>query len=333
MYRKTCLGLLVVCLVGSCLAGGSASGQEWAKKMFKVTRHDFGQVAKGAKTEFAFEISNIYMEDVHITGVRSSCGCTTPRIEKPLLKTYEKGAIVAKYNTHAFSGSKGATLTVTFDKPFPATVRLSVSGVIRSDVVIDPNSVQLGSIDRGSPTERRVTVTRSGRSDWQITGVNSTNPHLTGRVEQRRRRYGRVSYELIVRLDEQAPAGYLKNHLMLATNDRHLAQVPVLVEGHVQSAITVSPASLFMGVVEPGTRVTKRLVVRGKEPFRILSIGCEDESFEFDAEVGSEAKSIHVVPVTSVAGTESGKVIKTIRIETDLDEVVPELAAYAVVSP
>ncbi len=333
MVRKAYLGLFVVCLVGACLSGGDASGQEWAQKMFKVTRHDFGQVAKGAKTEFAFELSNIYMEDVHITGVRSSCGCTTPRIEKDLLKTYEKGAIIAKYNTHAFTGSKGATLTVTFDKPFRATVRLSVSGVIRSDVVIDPNSVQLGSIDQGSPTERRVTVTRSGRSNWQITGVNSTNPHLTARVEPRGRQYGRVSYDLFVRLDDEAPVGYLKNHLMLMTNDRHLSQVPVLVEGHVQSAITVSPAQLFMGVVEPGKRVTKRLVVRGKKPFKILSIGCEDASFEFDATISDEAKSIHVVPVTFVAGEQAGRVIKTIRIETDLDQAMPELSAYAVVSP
>ena len=34
--------------------------------------------------------------------------------------------------------------------------------------------------------------------------------------------------------------------------------------------ITVSPTALFMGVVQPGQKVTKQLVVKGKKPFRIL---------------------------------------------------------------
>jgi len=48
--------------------------------------------------------------------------------------------------------------------------------------------------------------------------------------------------------------------------------MPVLVEGRIVSGITVSPASLFMGVLQPGEQVTKQLVIKGKKPFRILSI-------------------------------------------------------------
>ena len=36
--------------------------------------------------------------------------------------------------------------------------------------------------------------------------------------------------------------------------------------------------------------------------------------------------------VTFIAGEESGKILKTIRIETDLGDVKPELSAYAVVA-
>ena len=328
MLRKTGFALLLILWAVSPLFG-----QQWATKMFQEASHDFGSVARGAKVEHEFVLSNIYLEDVHITGVRSSCGCTTPRIAKPLLKTYENGAIVAAFNTKSYRGRRTATLTVSIDKPFRAEVQLHVKGYIRSDVVLTPDSIQLGTIDQGKPAKKRISVSYAGRSNWRILEVRSNNPNLSGTVFERSRRGGQVAYELAVNLDENAPVGYLKDHLTLVTNDRERPEVPVMVEGRILSGITVSPSALFMGVVEPGNKVTKRLVVRSKKPFRILSIDCDDASFEFDTSLDQIPKSVHVVPVTFIAGEKLGRVTKMIRIETDMGEqITPELAAYAVVS-
>lgn len=315
------------------LAAPPVFAQQWARKMFKETSHDFGSVARGAKAEFDFDLSNIYTEDVHVAGVRSSCGCTDVRIERPLLKTYQHGAIVASFNTRAFVGRKGATITVTFDKPFQGQVQLHVSGYIRSDVVLSPGSVQLGSVDQGSPVDKRIAVTHSGHRGWRILDVKSANPHISAQAVKSSRAGGRVTYDLKVHVHQTMPAGYVQDHLMLITNDRRSAQIPVLVEGRVLSAVTVSPASLFLGVVQPGRKVTKQLVVRSKKAFRIVSITCDDESFEFRTPAGGAPKRLHLVPVTFVAGESSGKVSKTIRIETDLGGSNPELAAHAVVAP
>ncbi len=330
MVRKAAVSLVLVLLFSSSLAA-----QPWAEKMFETTRHDFGTVARGAKAEYRFVLTNPYVEDVHISGVRSSCGCTSVRIEKPLLKTYEKGAIVARFNTDRFTGRRAATITVTFDKPFWAQAQLYVTGEIRRNVVFEPGSVQFGTVDYGTQAEKNVKVTYSGRSDWAIEDIASTNPHFSVRMEAVKSGRGQVKYELFVRLDEQAPPGYLNDCLMLATNDAKMPQIPLAVEGLVQAAISVSPSSLFMGVLQPGEKVTKQLVVRGKKPFRILSVTCDDngECFLFDPRTVAAAKPLHLVPVTFVAGDQPGKVQKTIRIETDLDDLSPELSAYAVVAP
>lgn len=327
MWRKAgfSVGLLL-------LAGSPVSGQDWARKMFQHTEHDFGHLARGAKAEFEFVVSNIYLEDVHIAGVRSSCGCTSPRIKKALLKTYESGAIVAAFNTRSFRGRKGATITVTFDRPLHAEVQLHVAGYVRGDVMVRPGSVQLGSVERGTPTDARLAVDYAGRTGWKILEVKSSNPHIAAKAVPRSRGGRRVSYQLLVHLDGSAPVGYLNDHLTLVTNDRRSPQIGVRVEGRVTSAVTVSPASLFLGVVPPGKKVTKKLVVRSKRPFRILSITCANASFEFDTPRDGAPKPLHVVPVTFVAGSSPGKVSETIRIETDLRQPAPQLAAYAVVS-
>ena len=133
----------------------TASAQDWAEKMFKEKTHEFGSVPKAAKVEYAFEMVNPYKEDVHISGVRASCGCTIPRIQKETLASWEKGAIIAEFNTRAFSGQRGARVTVTIDKPFYAEVQLQVHGYIRTDVVVDPGEVALGQVPSGSGRKDR----------------------------------------------------------------------------------------------------------------------------------------------------------------------------------
>jgi len=307
-------------------------GQEWAGKMFKDSDHDFGVVARGAKVEFPFELENLYLEDVHIAGVRSSCGCTSTRVENPSLKTYEKGAVVAVFNTTTFTGQHGATLTVTIDKPFYAEVQLHVKGFVRTDVVFEPGSIQLGSLDQGAGAEREATVSYLGRHNWKILDVKCANPHITAKAVESGRDNGRVSYQLKVHVDADAPAGYVNDRLLLVTNDPNAAQIPLEVEGRITPGISVSPAALFMGVVPSGQRVTKQLVVKGKTPFKILRIECDDASFQFDTSKEDTAKLLHLIPVTYTAGADAGRVAKTIKIQTDQGEMAPELAAYAVVT-
>jgi hypothetical protein len=105
------------------------------------------------------------------------------------------------------------------------------------------------------------------------------------------------------------------------------------VEAIVKGGITVSPNSLFMGVLQPGQKVTKQLVVRGESPFRIVSINCDGGQFESQASNETESKPVHLIPITFVAGQETGQVRGKISIKTDLDDSSPQLSAFAVISP
>ena len=94
--------------------------------------------ARGAKAEFDFRITNLYKDDVHVAAAFSSCGCTSVSVNQPTLKSWEEGTIHAVFNTPTFLGSRSATITVIIDKPMAAEVLLNVRGVIRSDIVFDP---------------------------------------------------------------------------------------------------------------------------------------------------------------------------------------------------
>jgi hypothetical protein len=327
MVRSLALAFLLM------LGGlGPATAQEWAKRMFQTTTHDFGSVARYGKAEYRFVLSNIYLEDVHVASARPSCGCISTKVEKPLLKTYEKGAIVATLNTKSFLGRRYVTITVTLDKPFYARVYLQVRGYIRSDVVLQPGAVDLGTVDCGTPVEQTVSVSRRGRSDWRILEVKSANPHLTGEVADVTRQRDWVCCRLRVRLDAQAPVGVIQDHLLLVTNDESSQTIPVLVEGQVVSSVEVTPGSLFLGVLKPGQQVTKQLVVRAKEPFRITSITTQGDGLQVQSPTSDVAKPLHLIPITFTVGDRPGKATQTIRIETDLNAAA-EMSAFAVIEP
>lgn len=318
----------VVCLA----AATPADAQAWASKMFDKLDHDFGVVARGSDTVYKFEIKNIYKEDVEVTGVRSSCGCTTPSIENGKIKTYEKAYVVAKFNTRTFTGLHSATLTVTISKPYPAQVQLRVHGNIRGDVVFEPGAIDFGIVDQGVTDQETVNVAYAGRSGWRIDDVRSGSDHLRAELIERERYGGRVSYDLLVRLLDTAPPGYLKEQLVLVTNDSVNTRVPLEVTGQIKPELTVSPNDLVLGNVPEGTTVTKRLIVRGKKPFVITDITCESDAFEFDKKADASDKQLITVRFT--AGGETGRVRAPIQIKTDLGESFTATCnAYATVTP
>ncbi len=294
----------------------AAHAQQWARKMFKTTNHNFGVVAKNSKAEYDFELQNIFEEDVHIAGVRSSCGCTEPHVIKQDLKTWEKGAIRAVLNTRAFQGSRTATITVVIDRPYSAEVTLSVRGYIRNDVWFQPGSVSFGSVEMGQGAVQSVTVSYQGRTSWDIQDVRSANPHFEVELSDKRAEQGRVSYKMLVRLKEDAPAGHIQDQLTVVTNDSYNGTLELPVDGLVVSPLSVAPASLYLGVLKPGETVEKKLFVKGTKPFLITQIDCPGDCFQFQTK--DESNKVHIVPMTFTASDKPGKYSQRIEIKTDL---------------
>jgi hypothetical protein len=326
---RPALAALVATLV---VLPGTASAQEWAQKMFTVTSHNFGTVAKGSKAEYRFTFRNMYKEDVHVSGIRTSCGCTTPTVSKHLLKTHETSEVLAHFNTDRFLGQKGATLTVTFDKPFFAEVQLRVAGNIRGDMTFEPSFVDFGNVDLGSGVERTIRVTRSGNPQWEIKDVRSANPNFEVQLSEPTRSGSQTRYDLVAKLKPGTPAGYVNGQLILVTNDSVATQIPMDVEGRVVAAVTVSPQLLALGVVQPGASVTKNVVVRANRPFSVTGVVCPDGCLS--CEPKGAAATVHILPVTFQAGDASGKVERQLKITTDLGEnAVPPVTVQVIVEP
>ncbi len=327
LVKRSWLWSLGVLALGS-LSATDAGAQEWARKMFPVTSHNFGTVAKGSKAEYRFVFRNLYEEDLHVVGVRSSCGCTSPSVTKQTLKTHETAEVVAAFNTRTFLGQHGATLTVTFDKPFYAEVQVRVAGNIRGDVTFDPPFIDLGNVDLGKGSERQIRITRNGSTPWEIKDIRSANPSFEVTLSKPTTTGSQTLYDLVAKLKPDAPAGYIKGQLILVTNDPRATQIPMDVEGRVVAEVTVSPQLLALGAVPAGTTVTKNVVIRANREFKITGVFCSDGCLTCKPK--ATAARVHILPITFQAGKTTGKVERELKIVTDLGEgAVPVVTVQA----
>jgi len=292
----------------------------WAQQFeFGDRKHDFGAVPTASNQEHIFEFKNTLNEEIQLTGVRASCGCTKPKVLTPIVKPGETARILAKYDTLAFRGEKKATVTVSLLKRRPYTeygeVQFSVKGKIRQDVVLNPGKISFDEARPNEESRRTVEVKYAGDSRWAIVDVKSTNPNIEveSRETMREVNRGRVDYELIVKLLKDQPIGIFSEQLTLITNDVRNNNIAVNVEGQVKAMIQAVPIKL--GAVNKDTRINKKLVLRGEKAFRIKEILVDNQKIKFKESDGE--KSLHILEY-ELDTSDVGQVSGVVTVVTDM---------------
>lgn len=283
-------------------------GQEnkWATDMFEKLSHDFGVVARGADTRYRLAITNKWQQSVHISAVRTSCGCTAAKPSQELLTGGQAAYIEITMDTRKFTHLKESSITVVFDAPLFAEVKIPIKAYIRTDVVLTPGSAEFGPIPKGVESVRKIAVDYAGREDWAIREVINKNPNLDVKFVQTSRGGGRVSYDLTVAVKATTPPGDLRDQIALVTDDANSPHIPVMIEAKVEAEYTVNPEVVSFGVLAPGEKRLMNVVVRGRKPFSIDKIESEKTAGAFEVRLPQEPRLIHVLPLSVTAPSQPG---------------------------
>lgn len=301
---------------------------QWAESMFTEMgtsmAHDFGSVALHADVEHRFLFKNLYLEDVVVDSVQSNCGCTKASITKTVIRSMETAEVVARIDTSGKEHTKRrkATITVHFASPLPAEVQLQVRTYIRADVGFEPGFVEFGTVPVGKILAKTVFLRyEGGQTDWALTALKKNNPGFRADAREIERANGRVVYQIDITLKEDAQPGYLNDILRFTTNETNSTSMSVFlpIRGLIMEPLTAKPNILQMGVIRPGEKVTKNLVVRASTPFLVTRIHSNDTHMNFL--VANRKSTVHVIPITYTAGEVPGTINEDITVETDQEEL------------
>ena len=286
--------MAVMCL--SAALAPSARAQDMAS-LFSARRIDFGVIATGSDARKLVRVRNTLPNTIHISNVRTTCGCSAARPSRYTIEPNQQAEIEVTMDTLKFKHQKDSNLIVEFDAPRVTSVRLPITAYIRTDVVLSPGSADFGKVEAGRGAQRTIRIEYAGRSDWQIRGVKTGTDRISARVVEMRRSAGQVAYELEVRIDPSVRSGRLRDLVTLVTDDASNPHVPVLVEADVESDITVTPSSISLGMLTPGQSRTVRVVLRGKRPFEVERIECQDHPESFQVQLPKTRRNVQIVPL------------------------------------
>jgi Protein of unknown function (DUF1573) len=332
MYWRV-LGILL--LVGAGVVRAEAGA--WTDALFPEREHDFGMVPRGVKVKHDFLLVNRLAEPVTILNLRPSCGCTSGRANTATVAPGQTAVVEAEMDTRNFAGPKSTVLFVTLITAGgrAGETRLGVSSHILSDIVLNPGSINFGTVARGHTATQLLTIERINAPGWRFLRMVSASRALNAQLAETGRNESSVSYSLTVSLKPDAPAGPLRDELRLISNDPETPSIPIMVSASIRGDLSAAPSVLSLGQIHSSAGAQGRFIIRGARPFAIRSIEGAGDGFSTSAPDGTH-NATHVVTVAykPEEGTTRGDIRHVFRVHTDLpDEPPVDLTATLHVDP
>lgn len=152
-----------------------------AELKWEKTIQQFQRTPDDKVIEPHYSFRNTGTVPVTIKTLRSSCGCTTAKLEKKTYAPGEQGEIVLRFVFGDRKGPYRKTVTVTTDEKDVQPVVLDLRVNIQEPLTIAPALVFWKTGE--APTPKTVQITATPDQKVHIKGVTSSNPHLTAKLE------------------------------------------------------------------------------------------------------------------------------------------------------
>ena len=295
IFSRVVVPLSVIAMLNS-----SLTAQDWGDKMFDRLQIKFGSVARLADTTFSVTVKNPYLEEIRITSLTTSCGCISWTDQVPIsIPSRDERRLTIRLDTVRHFGEKHVKAFVTLNEPIKgltAIVTLPVEGRIRNDFEVRPSSVGFGGVDLGRGASQRISITYKGQDGWKLISAKVGSTHLATQILEQSRAGGTIQYDVLVELKPDAPAGVLRDQLVLTTNEPGNSEVSIPIEARVETDIVVTDA--HFGTVTPGRPKSVTVILRGKKPFQI-------EKVERDVrDIGKKSAHDEAIPTTELVDFE-----------------------------
>lgn len=303
------------------------SSRQVPKLVVSEPHVDLGVVRQGSVYDFTYVVTNRGGSNLLIRRIRSTCGCTVARPNKPqVLKPGEQLTVDASFDSANRVGPQRKTIEVYSNDPMTPKVELSFSAVVEAVYQLRPNIkvLKFRNKRRGETLDRKLSVL-SGKKDSQIEilDVTFSSGGISHTIEPITER-GYDGFRLSLTLNDDVPIGRYQGDLQIkvSTNgEQDLLTLPI--DGEVISDITVRPTYLLeVASILPGEqlrigRITLQAVNRGT-PFQIRRV---ETGPKLTCTIEETQPGLEYRLQLSVAGSaENGPFATTVLILTNNDE-------------
>ena len=204
---------------------------------------NFGQIYKGQKVEHIYKFENRGKDILKIKKVKTSCGCTAAILTNKTIQPGETGEIKATFSSGSASGNIKKSITVSSNDPDTPKYRLTISGKIIKDLIINPENIDFGSISTSQKISKTVSIKSQTVPDFKIKKITPSKPFIDAMI------VGEKNGEYIIKiaLNHNPEIGRFSGGIYLETNSQIQSKVNIPFFGEIAGDISTYPKKIYFG--------------------------------------------------------------------------------------
>lgn len=306
--KKLLSTLLFSVLLATALQAGTG-----AVIKFKTLEHNFGEIEKGKTVHVDFEFTNTGDEELVITEVKPSCGCTTAEMSKKNYAPKESGKIPITFDSARFAGNIEKTISVVSNDANNGRLQLKLKGKIIQEVSMTPTYLTLVNIKRNETVERTIEVNTEKMPKLEVSNLTSDIPYLKLKAVRKDDKNITINVSFSgkdIPADKPTTTGYVS----FKHNGKTDPEVKINVYIKVASPIQSSPRAIYMFASPKGKERDQVVTLKSDVPYTIKEFS-SDLDFVQVTKTGDDA-----LKVVLTGKAPEGKFSGTITIKTNLEE-------------
>lgn len=262
------------------------------KIFFENPDFNFGKVYKGNKVEHVFKLENRGDDTLEIRKVKPSCGCTAAILSHNTILPGKTGEVKATFNSKSYRGNVKKTIAVLSNDPETPSHKLTISGEVIEEIIINPQRINFGSLRADNQTDKAVKVSIKSQSgpDFKIIKVTSSKPFVEATTTEDQN----GEFTVVATLKNYHKIGRFSGKVLLETNSTKQPQASIVFYGVIEGDITINQKRIYCGTVLEGHEITKRLFVKINENnIKILSTKISPDFLSVNVDENYEQKNPH----------------------------------------
>ena len=238
--------------------------------------HDFGKVGFNNYYNCQFQFKNTGQGPLHISKIKSSCGCAVADLDKKTYAPGESGTVKVKYHSPRKEGPVTKHLYIlSDDKKHPSTT-LIIKALVESKVAVDPEKLELSLREENAGLDSITLTSKDGRA-FSIKKILVSKNIMTLDFDPE---LEATKFVLKPKVDleklKETKKGAVIFYLTHPENDQ------LIVNFAVEAPFAVSQQQIYIRNAEPGKIITRDIWITSKyaEKINIESITSKNNFME-----------------------------------------------------
>lgn len=215
-----------------------------AKIQFATPVYDFGKVVAGGAVNYEFVFTNAGDGLLEISGVHTSCGCTTAGNWTQKVEPGKTGVIPIQFNSGNYNGPVVKTVTVNCnDKSQPVAI-LQIKGTVWKPIEVNPQTAVLNVV-ADSQSNAPALVRILSNEEQPVTLSNPESNNRAFAAELKTVQPGK-EFQLVISAVLPLSPGNVQGQITLKTSSTNVPAISVTAVVVVQPAVEVLPARIML---------------------------------------------------------------------------------------